>query len=229
MVKIAVVFGASGGLSEAIIEKLLCDGWRVDAVSRISNKDALLARYANAVSRGQLKLYCVETRYSDFRFPVSYDVVIFTQALFDPSPIVHMDTAQIMREISVGLSDPMILTKDFLSAFPSTVGHRRDVCFIGSTSAYSGFRNTSVYCAVKHGLLGFVRALNDEYSDTDDRFWLFSMGTMRTTMGEKVQSQDPSSYLDPFDVAERIVKSLLATTNVFEPEVVMRRRFMKKL
>jgi hypothetical protein len=53
------------------------------------------------------------------------------------------------------------------------------------------------------------------------------MGTMRTDMGGKVLGQDASTYLDPRDVARRIVETMTVETNLFEPEVVIRRRAIK--
>ncbi len=66
--------------------------------------------------------------------------------------------------------------------------------------------------------------MNDEYSETETRFWLFSMGTMNTEMGALLADQEPSSFLQPEDAARRILDSLTAPTNLFEPEVIMRRR-----
>jgi short-subunit dehydrogenase len=125
--------------------------------------------------------------------------------------------------------DILSTTRNLLLQYPPRQEERRDFCFIGSTSAYSGFRNSSIYCAVKHGLLGFVRALNDEYAQTGVRFWLFSMGTMDTAMGRKLSEQDPQTYLQPADVAARIVEAISSASNIFEPEMILRRRTIRFL
>jgi hypothetical protein len=78
-------------------------------------------------------------------------------------------------------------------------------------------------------LLGFIRAMNDEYSNTDTRFRLFSMGTMNTEMGALLVDQDSTSFLQPEDVADRMIASLTSTSNIFEPEVIMRRRSIRFL
>jgi NAD(P)-dependent dehydrogenase (short-subunit alcohol dehydrogenase family) len=135
----------------------------------------------------------------------------------------------IAAEIEVGLADPIKLTRKLLARHQPLASERRNYCYIGSTSAYAGFRHTSVYCAVKHGLLGFVRAMNDEYAASDTRFWLFSMGSMRTEMGAKLAGQDPESFLKPGDVAGRIVEAVCSPSNLFEPEVLIRRRTIRFL
>lgn len=225
----ATIFGASGGLARALFYELLEQGWHVNAVCRVSRAESVRKEFESQIRAQQMHLHTVESEYTEFEFSRPSDMVILTQALFEPASLTTMASEAITVEVSVGLVDPMLITRSFLRAFPSVPGVRRNICFIGSTSAYAGFKNTSVYCAVKHGLLGFVRAMNDEYATTDDRFWLFSMGTMQTEMGGKVLGQDVSTYLQPRDVAQRIVSAIISPSNLFEPEVIIRRRAVKFL
>lgn len=227
--KLATIFGASGGLARAIAAELMSYGWHVDSVCRAVSAETVSRQFPSHIKDGRMCLHLVNSAYSEYLFPKPSQVVIFTQALFDPLPLAMMTAQSVSDEVMVGLTDPLNLARVFLQKYPTTPGVQRNVCFIGSTSAYAGYKNTSVYCAVKHGLLGFVRALNDEYALTDDRFWLFSMGTMNTDIGSKVQGQDSSTYLEPSDVAKRIVASILSPTNLFEPEVVIRRRTVRFL
>ena len=227
--KRVAIFGASGGLARALASELLTRGWAVDAICRTVKADIISTQFDGQMKDGTFCIHQVRDRYSEFKFHYAFDAVFIAQALFEPCPLSEVAANQVNDEITIGLTDPILLTRDFLRSFPPCKGKRRDVCFAGSTSSYAGFKNTSVYCAVKHGLLGFVRALNDEYAMTDDRFWLFSMGTMRTEMGRRVAGQDASTYLDPQDVARRIVATFTADTNLFEPEVIIRRRAVKYL
>lgn len=222
--KSALVFGASGGLAAAIADNLLASGWRVDLVSRASRRVMVEERFAAAIASGTAKVLTVKNSYAEFVAAQPYQSYVFTQALFEPKPLVEMTDGRVEDEVTVGLTDPILLTRSLLKAHPPQANERRDFAFIGSTSAYQGFKKTSVYCAVKHGLVGFVRAMNDEYTDTETRFWLFSMGTMNTEMGAMLVDQEPASFLQPEDVAARICDSLKSSTNVFEPEVLMRRR-----
>jgi NAD(P)-dependent dehydrogenase (short-subunit alcohol dehydrogenase family) len=214
MVKKVLIFGGSGALAEKLIADFLILNYEVSIVTRIQNK--------TSESKGKLSRFFVDQNYLEFNPELFYDIVIFTQCLFDPCELVGIDEERIVLEFDVGLVQPILLTKRFLQL--SHTGTRQDICFIGSTSAYSGFKKTSIYCAVKHGLLGFVRAMNDEYNDSDKRFWLFSMGSMNTFMGRKVLGQDASTFLDPADVSQRIVSSLTSHSNMFEPEVLIKRR-----
>lgn len=225
----ALIFGASGGLATSIAEAFPAHDWEVDLVTRESKKDILKHKFEYAVSQHRTRIFTVDEKYSSFVPEQPYEAYFFTQSLFFPKPITAMDDTGIAREIEVGLVEIIQLVRKLLTQHPPGVGERRDYCFIGSTSSHAGFRNTSVYCAVKHGLLGFIRAMNDEYAQTDTRFWLFSMGTMNTEMGGRLTEQDPSSFLQPAEVAARIVDAVCSRSDIFEPEVILRRRTIRFL
>jgi NAD(P)-dependent dehydrogenase (short-subunit alcohol dehydrogenase family) len=225
----ALLFGASGGLATVVAERLLVRGWHVDLVSRKRREEVVRKRFAAALTESQAGIYLVEEEYREFDPTQSYNAYFFMQALFAPCALAEMEEVRIEAEIGVGLTSHILLTRKLIATHPPLPNERRDFCYIGSTSAYAGFRNTSVYCAVKHGLLGFIRAMNDEYSHTDARFWLFSMGTMNTEMGALLVNQDSTSFLRPEDVADRMIAAVTSTSNVFEPEVILRRRSIRFL
>jgi NAD(P)-dependent dehydrogenase (short-subunit alcohol dehydrogenase family) len=220
----ALIFGASGGLANAIADDLLTRGWKVDLVSRSSRRALLEERFRDSIAAGKARVLTVAASYAEFAADQPYQAYLFTQALFEPKLLVDTACGRVEQEIAVGLTDPILLTRSLLLSHPPAPTERCDFAFTGSTSAYAGFKKTAVYCAVKHGLLGFVRAMNDEYSDTETRFWLFSMGTMNTAMGALLVGQEPATFLQPEDVARRIADSLAAPSNLFEPEIIMRRR-----
>lgn len=229
MVKKAAIFGASSALAAELARKLVENQWEVDLIGRSRNYKTLCDELNVPFKTKAVHFFAVTDGYSHFDFHCDYDAIFQTQAIFEPRPIVEMNSIDIATEVTVGLTEQMIVTQKFLQAYPSIAGKKRDICFIGSTSSYAGFKNTAVYCAVKHGLLGFVRAMNDEYVQSEDRFWLFSMGTMNTTMGHRVIGQDPNTFLQPDDIAGRIVAAISNESNIFEPEMIMRRRTVKFL
>ncbi len=220
----ATIFGASGGLAMALADALLKRDWHLELVTRQSKRAGLAKRFRGSPNTN---VAVVGDAYSEFSSSSRSNAYFFTQALFDPKPLLRMKHEEIAREIEVGLTDVIQLTQKLLAQHSPSAEERRDFCFVGSTSAYAGFKNTSVYCAVKHGLLGFVRAMNDEYANTNTRFWLFSMGTMDTEMGRRLTEQDSTSFLQPNDVAARIIDAIVSPSNIFEPEVILRRRTIR--
>ena len=222
-----LIVGASGGLASSLADAFFERGHSIDLVTREARRETAERRHAVALASGRARLFAVRDRYSEFDPCGAYAACVFTPALFSPRPLADTDDAGIEAEIAVGLADPIRLTRKMLARHTPGPGERRDYCYIGSTSAYAGFRNTAVYCAVKHGLVGFVRAMNDEYAHTDVRFWLFSMGTMDTEMGSQLTDQDPATFLQPHEVAGRIADAVSSPANLFEPEVLIRRRTIR--
>jgi NAD(P)-dependent dehydrogenase (short-subunit alcohol dehydrogenase family) len=198
----ALVYGASGDLARVVAAAFEGEGWVVDRVRR-------------GVEVGEA--------YSEYRPTALHDAYVFPQGVFLKKPLAETSDGEVDRVIGVGLTEIAKCLRTVL-ALPAAEDRRIDYCIVGSTSAYAGFKDTALYCAVKHGLLGLVRALNDEYAATNRRFWLFSMGTMDTGMGRMLADQDPATFLPPGLVARRIVEAVTSPSNLFEPEVVIRRR-----
>jgi NAD(P)-dependent dehydrogenase (short-subunit alcohol dehydrogenase family) len=189
------MYGASGDLARALTDALRERDWDVERVSRSGDAEHIVEAYSQFTPEGL------------------HDAYVFPQALFLKKPLAETSPDDIDAVMTVGLVE-----------IAASADRRIDYCLIGSTSAYAGFADTALYCAVKHGLLGLVRALNDEYAKTGRRFWLFSMGTMDTGMGRLLVDQDPATFLPPAEVARRIVEAVTSPSNLFEPEVIMRRR-----
>jgi 3-hydroxybutyrate dehydrogenase len=214
----ALVYGASGELAGHIAAAFAGRGWTVDQVTRCGSQGAL------ADAPGER--HQVEAAYGEFQPTALHDAYVFPQALFARKALAEMSSDEIQAIFDVGLTDIARCLARVL-ALPAAPDRRIDYCVIGSTSAYAGFANTAAYCAVKHGLVGLVRALNDEYAATGRRFWLFSMGTMDTAMGRLLVDQDETTFLPPAEVAGRIVEAVCSPANLFEPEVVIRRRIVR--
>lgn len=200
----ALIYGAGGDLAQAVGAAFGARGWSVDALTRGPQLSA----------------------YSQHRPDGLHDAYVLPQAVFLRKPLAETSDDEIDAVIGVCLTEIAKCLRNLL-AIPAPADRRIDYCLIGSTSAYAGFKDTALYCAAKHGLVGLVRALNDEYAGAGRRFWLFSMGTMDTAMGRLLTDQDPTSFLPPDAVAERIVEAVTSGSNLFEPEVVIRRRSIR--
>lgn len=75
---------------------------------------------------------------------------------------------------------------------------------IGSSSSYGGTKNTTIYCASKHAILGLSRALQQELKESGVRVFCVSPGGAKTGMGEKITWQDYNTLIDPEEIAEYI-------------------------
>jgi 3-oxoacyl-[acyl-carrier protein] reductase len=75
---------------------------------------------------------------------------------------------------------------------------------IGSSSAYAGSQETSLYCASKHALLGFSRALHDELKKNNIRTYCVSPSGAKTEMGKLIKNQNFETFIDPKEIAEYV-------------------------
>ncbi len=75
---------------------------------------------------------------------------------------------------------------------------------IGSSSSYGGTKNTAIYCASKHAILGLSRALHQELKENGVRVFCVSPGGAKTEMGKKITWQDYNTLIDPEDIAEYV-------------------------
>ena len=225
--KKVVIFGASGGLASFLINDFVLENCLVDGITR--SKKVCEEKYDLILKKSHrhLNIKEVNENYSEFEFQKDYDILILPQSVFEPNELINKNDSEIENEIKVGLTEIIKITRNFLNKFPPKNNGSKNIAIIGSTSAYSGFKKTTTYCAIKHGLLGFVRSLNSEYENTNYRFFLFSMGTMKTEMSKKIIDQDPDTFLEPSYVSKKIVNSLLDSTNLFEPEVLIKRRLIR--
>jgi 3-oxoacyl-[acyl-carrier protein] reductase len=98
---------------------------------------------------------------------------------------------------------------------------------IGSSSAFSGFRGTSIYCLSKHALLGFSRATHDELKEHNVRTYYVSPSSTQSKMGLATKGQDYSTFLDPSDVAKYVVFVISFDSNIVSEEIFLKRMIVR--
>jgi NADP-dependent 3-hydroxy acid dehydrogenase YdfG len=136
-----------------------------------------------------------------------------------------MSVSEVYELVDANLLSQIHVVHSFLQQVNKN--NRVNIIILGSTSAYEAGKGTVIYGAAKAGMLAFIKALNKEYIDTDIRFWFISTGTLANEMGAKVPNQDPNSLLDPALVAKRIIEVVTDESNLWEPEVTIRRRHIR--
>jgi 3-oxoacyl-[acyl-carrier protein] reductase len=209
------VTGASGSIGSECIVQLIREGNKVIGFSRKSIKLSLNNFFPSKVKD-----------YEDIDFNTeAFRGVIIAQGFFHFGELKKLNNQDLENTIEANFVSQIQVVKNFLKQADESL--RTDVVILGSTSAFQAGRGTTVYGAAKAGMLGFVRALNEEYKDTDIRFWFVSTGTLSNEMGAKVPNQDPSSLLDPELVAKRIIDAVTSENNLWEPEITIRRRHIK--
>lgn len=208
-----IITGASGSLARACIEVLLAKGKVVYGFSRKKVEDDRI-------------FFKQVPNYHGIDFDTeNCEGLLVAQGHFLYENLDSMSLSEVSELVDANFLSQIHIVHSFLQKINKN--KRTNVIILGSTSAYEAGKGTVVYGAAKAGMLAFVKSLNNEYKDTDIRFWFVSTGTLANEMGAKVPNQDPNSLLDPVLVAKRIIETVTDESNLWEPEITIRRRHIK--
>ena len=210
-----IVTGASGSVATACMNILLSNEIIIDAYSR------------NTLSVNDKNInYKKVDDYRSIVFDVeNCECLLIAQGYFSFQLVESMSIEDLYTTIEANFTSQIHILHAFLSQIEKN--KRIDVVILGSTSSYDAGLGTVVYGAAKAGVLALVKALNKEYVDTDIRFWLISFGTLANEMGSKVPNQDLDSLLDVNMVAQEIFDKVNNKSNLWQPEIVIRRRHIR--
>ena len=210
-----IITGASGSVATACMNILVSNEFTVDAYSRsmlnVHNKNISFKKIDD---------------YKNIVFDVeNCECLLIAQGYFSYQLFEKMPIDDLYSTIEANFTSQI----DILHAFLKKVkkDKRINVVILGSTSSYEAGLGTVIYGAAKAGILALVKALNKEYVDTDIRFWLISFGTLANKMGSKVPNQEFDSLLDVNMVAQEIFDKVNNTSNLWQPEIVIRRRHIR--
>ena len=126
--------------------------------------------------------------------------------------------------MDVNLRLPYLLSLGLFDSLKKEGGGK--IINIGSSSSYSGFKNTVTYCASKHALLGFSRALHDEWKDYGVSVHCISPGSVDAGMSSEL-SQDKTTYIEAQQFAELIYDVSRYSGNMVIEEVQVARRIIR--
>jgi NADP-dependent 3-hydroxy acid dehydrogenase YdfG len=208
-----IVTGASGSLASACIEELLAKGRAVYGFSR------------KVVEDERISFKQVPDYHGIIFDTENCEGLLVAQGHFFYESFDSISVSEVSRLVEANFLSQIHVVHSFLQQVDKN--KRTNVIILGSTSAYEAGKGTVIYGAAKAGMLAFVKSLNNEYIDTDIRFWFISTGTLANEMGAKVPNQDPRSLLNPTLVAKRIIETVTTESNLWEPEITIRRRHIR--
>lgn len=211
MRKTVLIFGASGSIGFRVVKIMASSGYKIYAYT--TNK-SFKPNIVNVTWKN------IES-YDELGKLPAFSFVLICNGFFQPNKIKKINTDEIKKTIDINFRLPILITYQVLKTMEDN-NDPRNIMILGSSSAYSGYSDSSVYCAAKHGLVGYIRSLNDEYSYSNVRFMLFSTGTIDNEMGKKVKTK--GELLKPDEIATLIYENLIETSTSFQPEIIVRRR-----
>lgn len=132
----------------------------------------------------------------------SIDIVVNCAGIFKVKYLSDSSLDDFDTTINLNVRAPFIFCKEFSKDMIKS-GWGRIVNF-GSSSAYAGTGRTSLYCASKHAILGFSRALHEELKRYNIRTFCVSPAGVKTKMGKLIENQNFNTFLNPKEIAEYV-------------------------
>ncbi len=191
--KTALVTGASGGIGKAICRALEADGIKVVKTST-SIEDGILA---------DLRYDVMHMCHAVLREVGVPDIIIHSAGILPDKLIADTAFEDIKDAFQVNLFAPIMITAFFASEMMKRKSG--ELIYIGSSSCYEASARRSIYAATKHGLLGFVRAMDDELRPYNIRVHIISPQSVETSMHKDTPIFNRDTLILPKDLAEAVM------------------------
>lgn len=227
--RVALITGASGGLGAAIARELASQGCRLFLTGRNPQRLAATAdavrEIAPAVRQHVADLADATSLETMARHALDavgpVDILVNCAGLFPVGPLDRCTMEEYDQCLAVNVRAPFYLTRHFAPTMAKRGWGR--VVNIGSSSAYAGFRDTAIYCASKHALLGLSRSLFQEFKVQGVRVYCLSPGSIQTEMGKHVPGQRFETFLQPDEVARYLAFIISFDAELISEEVRLNR------
>lgn len=233
MQKISVISGGSGGLGLEIAELLVISGKNVLILGR--NKEKLAEASARLKkSPGNIlceSLICNVGKEEEIKRVGDYLTknMLSADYLFNNAGMglfTKADTstsAMIDKVFEANLKGMILLTSEILRLTPAE--EELTIVNIMSTSALVGRAEETIYCAAKWGARGYTEALRTELKGTKRNIIAVYPGGMKTDFWKiPGQNRDLSSFMDPADVASKIVNAVMVSNKTLVTDITINRK-----
>ena len=233
MKKISVISGGSSGLGLEIAVLLIKSGKNVLILGRNSEKlTSATTRLNKALENQPAKsLICNigkeedVRKAGDFLKSNSYSVeYLFNNAGMGLFMKAHKsDAAAIDTIFEANLKGMILLTSMILDLTPEE--EELTIVNIMSTSALLGRAEETIYCAAKWGARGYTEALRTELKGSKRNIIAVYPGGMKTDFWNiPGQNRDITSFMDPAEVAEKIINAVIVTDKLFVTDITINRK-----
>ena len=207
------ITGATGGLGQCIAMKMAQNKCNLFLTSTNLFKLKKLGEEIESLYGGKIAIFC---EYGDLnkiqdinkiittaRAKIkTVDILVNCAGLFVVKPLFDSNLDDFNTTFNLNIRAPFIFCKEFSEDMIKSGWGR--IVNIGSSSAYAGSKETSLYCASKHAILGFSRALHDELKKNNIRTFCVSPSGLKTEMGKLIKNQNFDTFLNPEEIAEYV-------------------------
>jgi uncharacterized protein len=233
MKKISVVSGGTSGLGLEIADILLKSGKNVLILGRSHEKllEAQSRLKKSGLNSDLIPIICNVGKEADvkktgdFLTSNSYTVeYLFNNAGSGLFKKVTEATSDLIDQVlEANLKGMILLTTEILKITPEE--KELTIVNIMSTSALYGRAEESIYCAAKWGARGYTEALRTELKGKKRNIIAVYPGGMQTNFWNiPGQDRDTSTFMNPAEVAEKIVNAVIVTDKMFVTDITINRK-----
>ena len=227
--KNCLITGSTGGLGKEIAKEFAENGCNLFLTGR---NDKKLNSLKNELQNDQIKIDFKAADLSDVddiqklidktkNIFSNVDILVNCAGIFPVKLLSDSTMDDFEKCFSVNVRAAFVLCKEFSQGMVSKKWGR--IVNIASSSAYAGFKNTSIYCSSKHALLGLSRSLHSELKEYNVRTFCVSPGSIKTPMGKSVVGQSYETFLNPSEVAELVVRLISFDSEMISQEIQLHR------
>ncbi len=201
----SLIFGASGGIGRALVQKLTGDGWTVGAVSRHPHDLADLTefRYTADIADAFAVQQAV---YATAQELPPVDLWIYAAGDILSMPVAEMTADAWQRVLTANLSGAYLATHYSLPL----LAERAHLMYIGAYSEKLRLPGLTAYAAAKAGLEAFAAAFAKEQRKL--RVTVVRPAAVDTPLWRKMPARLPKNALTPDALAGRIIAAYHAGT-----------------
>jgi short-subunit dehydrogenase len=233
MQKVSIISGGSSGLGLSIAEKLLKEGKNVIILGRDPEKLINAAEWLQTGLEGPgiYHFVCNIAKDEDIRKLGSYIQsqnfsveFLYNNAGRGLDLRSEKTTGELIDKVfEPNLKGMILLTAEILRITPPD--EELTIVNIMSTSALTGRANETVYCAAKWGARGFTEALRTELKGEKRNIIAIYPGGMKTAFWKVADvNRDISRFMDPDEVASRIVNAILYSDHSIVSDITINRK-----
>jgi len=207
------ITGATGGIGRQIALKMAQHGCTLMLTSTRIDKLEELGKEIEELNGDRCKVYFNSGDLNKIRDVkrligtarkklCAVDILVHCAGAFIVKPLSESNLEDYESSLNINLRAAFLFSKAFSCEMVKNKWGR--IINIGSSSAYTGTKNTSLYCASKHAILGLSRSLHDELKGHNIRVFCISPSGTKTEMGRRIENQDYDTFLDPEEIADYV-------------------------
>jgi short-subunit dehydrogenase len=221
--RVVVITGASRGLGKALAEQFAKEGSRVIVSARTRSDLEEVAKSINglAIVADVTKEGDVQNLFDSVLEKFGkIEIMVNNAGIWMPhGPVEELDAKRTHDMVEVNLFGTIYCSKLALTQMRRH-GYGVIVNII-STSALEGRPNSSGYCASKFAVDGFCKSMRRETENSGIKIINVYPGGIKTSLFDEHKAAVLKDYMDPKDVAEKIVNNL-KQENPQEDQVIRR-------